>query len=432
MVTNICIELTCPCEENMQSWHSTKINKYLALKTVIESNGWCVELFAVEVGARGYCSKSVLCCFKKLGFNNTCIRNTIKKLSKSSMECSFCIWLARNNKYWNPAANCKLNDPSKETCNTPSSLSSPKQANKLVSSTKSVRPVGFINKGNTCYANSILQILSVVPNLWSRVPSESNILLPMLQAISLNMAVKNNSTKPVDPSNFLWALKRKLSIIRGVPFDFNTQQDVTEILQVVLDEVIKGMSIAASHLICNTQKIKVSCNTCFCSSVSEENLDIVTLPVSTDIQTSMNQFLKREILSSQNKWFCPSCNLLSESTRETCIINSAPILIIQLCRFFNQGGQLVKNENFFSCTQNESNKDLTVPITIEDEVSFTNKCSLIATINHSGTLNRGHYWAFIKDLHSSSWYSCNDESVFNVEENSVNNTTSYILIYRKV
>ena len=128
----ILIELTCPCEENMESWHSTKINKYLALKTVIESNGWCVELFPVEVGARGYCSKSVLCCFKKLGFNNTRIRNTVKKLSKSSMECSFCIWLARNNKHWNPAANCKLNDPSKETCNSPSSLSSPKQTNKSV------------------------------------------------------------------------------------------------------------------------------------------------------------------------------------------------------------------------------------------------------------------------------------------------------------
>ena len=25
----ILIELTCPCEENMKSWHSTKINKYL-------------------------------------------------------------------------------------------------------------------------------------------------------------------------------------------------------------------------------------------------------------------------------------------------------------------------------------------------------------------------------------------------------------------
>ena len=75
----------------MESWHSTKINKYLALETIMESNGWYGELFAVEVGASGYCSKSVLYCFKKLGFSNTLIRNTIKKLSKSSMECSFCI-----------------------------------------------------------------------------------------------------------------------------------------------------------------------------------------------------------------------------------------------------------------------------------------------------------------------------------------------------
>ena len=85
----ILIELTCPCEENMESWHGTKITKYSALKTIIESKGWCVELFVVEVGARGYCSRSVLCCFKKLGFNNKLIRNPIKKLSQSSMKCFF-------------------------------------------------------------------------------------------------------------------------------------------------------------------------------------------------------------------------------------------------------------------------------------------------------------------------------------------------------
>ena len=254
----------------------------------------------------------------------------------------------------------------------------------------------------------------------------------MLRAIILKMAVKKNSTKPVDQSKLLWALKRKLSIIRGGPFDFNIQQDVAEILQVVLDELKGISSIVASHLIWNTQKITVSRNTCCCSSVSEENLDIVTLPLSADMQTSMNQFLKPEILTSENKCFCPSCNLLCESTRETCIINSAPILMIQLCWFSNQVGQLIKDENFFSCTKSESNKDLTFPTTIEDEVSFKNKYSLIATINHSGTLNRGHYWAFIKDFHSSTWYSCNGKSAFNVEENYVNSTTSYILFYRKV
>ena len=95
---------------------------------------------------------------------------------------------------------------------------------------------------------------SVIPNLWNRVPSESNTLSPMLGAISLKMAIKKNSNKPVDPSNFLWALKRKLSNLRGVPFDFNTQQDVAEILQVVLDE-LKGVSLAASQFFYNTQKM---------------------------------------------------------------------------------------------------------------------------------------------------------------------------------
>ena len=141
------------------------------------------------------------------------------------MECSFCIWLARN-KNWTPAATCKLNDTYKET----SSLSSLKQTTKPVSNAKSIHPVGLINNGNTCYANSFLQILSDVPKLWNRVASESNTLSPMLRAISLNIALKKNSTKPVYPSKVLWVLKRKLWVIRGVLLDFNSQQDVAELL----------------------------------------------------------------------------------------------------------------------------------------------------------------------------------------------------------
>ena len=231
---------------------------------------------------------------------------------------------------------------------------------------------------------------------------------------------------PVDLSKFLWALKRKLSNWREVPFDFNTQQDVAEILQVVLDE-LKGVSLAASQLISNTHKITVSCNTCFCFSESEQNLDILTLPVSADIQASISQFLKPEILSSHNKWFCPSCKALSESTRETCIINSAPILIIQLCRFSNQGGQLIKDANFFSCTQSESNKHLLVPLTIEDEVSFTNKYSLIATINHSGTLNNCHIGPLLRTYTHLLGILAMTKLAFNVGESSLNNTRSCIL-----
>ena len=143
----------------------------------------------------------------------------------------FCIWLARNKDWTSFAANCKLNHLSKEMCISGSFLSSFKQTIKPKSNAKSIHPVGVINKGNTCYANSILQILSVVPNFWNRVPSELNTFLPMSWAISPNMAVQKNSMKPVDPSDFLWVLKHELFIVRGERFNFDTQQDAVEILQ---------------------------------------------------------------------------------------------------------------------------------------------------------------------------------------------------------
>ena len=77
----ILIELTCPCEENIEAWHKAKVNKYLSLKSVIENNGWTVDLLAVEVGTRGYCSRLVLCCLKSLGLRNGIISTTIQQVS---------------------------------------------------------------------------------------------------------------------------------------------------------------------------------------------------------------------------------------------------------------------------------------------------------------------------------------------------------------
>ena len=58
----ILIELTCPCEENMEKWHDHNVHKYLPLKLAIKSRSWEVHLYAIEVGAGGFCSRSLLCC----------------------------------------------------------------------------------------------------------------------------------------------------------------------------------------------------------------------------------------------------------------------------------------------------------------------------------------------------------------------------------
>ena len=100
----ILIELTCPCEENMESWHSIKLTKYSALVESILLNGWCVDLFAIEVRARGYCSRSATTCLKRLGFGNKLAFSTAKTLGQKSMESSFYIWLARNSRSWSQNA----------------------------------------------------------------------------------------------------------------------------------------------------------------------------------------------------------------------------------------------------------------------------------------------------------------------------------------
>ena len=67
--TVIILELTCPCEEKMESWHATtKFGKYDPLCSAIKGNGWSIHSFAVEVGACGYCASTIRSCLMGLGF----------------------------------------------------------------------------------------------------------------------------------------------------------------------------------------------------------------------------------------------------------------------------------------------------------------------------------------------------------------------------
>ena len=107
----IIVELTCPCEENMESWHSTKLLKYSGLASVISSNGWYCDLFTIEVGARGYCSRSVTTCLKRLGFCNNLAFASAKKFGEISIRASFCIWVAINSKVWSLDIRSHRNHP---------------------------------------------------------------------------------------------------------------------------------------------------------------------------------------------------------------------------------------------------------------------------------------------------------------------------------
>ena len=156
------------------------------------------------------------------------------------------------------------------------------------------------------------------------------------------MAIKERSTVPIDPSNFLWALKCKISSTRSAPFDFNSQQDVAEILEVVFDE-LKGTSVRADDLLSNTLSTTITCNSCFCSSVGEEKMDIVSVPMADNVNSSLEKFLSSELLKLENEWFCPSCNSCKESIKDTSFIQFAPVLVIHLKRFCLKHNKVIKD-----------------------------------------------------------------------------------------
>ena len=76
---------------------------------------------------------------------------------------------------------------------------------------------------------------------------------------------------------------------------------------------------------------------------------MLAIPLSPNIICSLSKFLKLEILESENKWFCPWCNCLAESTRETSIISLGSILVIQVSRFSISDSKPRKDQQLFNC-----------------------------------------------------------------------------------
>ena len=64
----------------------------------MENVGWTVHLFAIEVGARGYCAATTSSCLVRLGFPPKTKRALLNHLGSIASKASFCIWQARNDK----------------------------------------------------------------------------------------------------------------------------------------------------------------------------------------------------------------------------------------------------------------------------------------------------------------------------------------------
>ena len=185
----------------------------------------------------------------------------------------------------------------------------------------------------------------------------------------------------LDPSGFLRALSSKMSLIHSHPFNFNTQQDVPEILQVLLDE-ITGTSVLAINFLKTTIRTSISCKSCLCDSENEESVSILQVPTENTISRSIQTLLKSEVLQGDNSWFCPGCQTKRESLKDSRIVTCADILVIQLKRFQLSKGHVSKDNRIVFCYPDV----LKILVHADDYITLNEQYSLVATVNHSGCL----------------------------------------------
>ena len=296
-------------------WHEEKSQQYYPLRCSIRSNGWSVYFSAIEVGTQGFCIESVRSCLRSLGLNNKICRKTLQTLSSVLLRCSFEIWLCRNSKSWSlPHLVSMPNSAPTEkksilkgvsahnddhACTPVYSVPSLKTANKHC---------GIINKGNTCYANVILQCLKIFPVLWS---SNDQIKSTLYSSVRKIMFQLHSAKSPIDPSFFLKSLK-DVFIREGRSFDLHAQQDVVEVLEILLEE-LTGPSIITSAAYNIKSLTSTICHTCHQLNRTEDILPILCLPVLKDFPNSLAKVLETESLIGFNAPYCNICSGVRES-----------------------------------------------------------------------------------------------------------------------
>ena len=101
------LELSIPFEQNIETTHQYKTDRYSNLIVDIESNGFNVKYYAIEIGSRGYINTSNIQRLKSF-IHSHCKDSKLSEardtISKISLVCSFIIYHSKFDKDWiNPA-----------------------------------------------------------------------------------------------------------------------------------------------------------------------------------------------------------------------------------------------------------------------------------------------------------------------------------------
>ena len=137
-------------------------------------------------------------------------------------------------------------------------------------------------------------------------------------------------------------------------------------------------------------------------------------------------FTKWEVLDATNAVLCERCKKKQKAQKRIQIFKCPYYLIIQLKRFnnFKKDCSFVQfplynlDMSKFTCSHDESN----LPMLYD----------LVSVINHNGSIDSGHFFAFCKNAITKEWFKIDDDNYKKInDEQDIIKNTAYVLFYRR-